>query len=337
MQSAESLHTDAMCEKSARRAAELVQDLNTLGDDASKLSRRFIPAARALAAFQVKNSAILNPAASDLTWHVMVGLGLIVVYLLDVIVFGSAAAHIVRRGLPYVPIGTEVIAFLARVIVPGLILVFELLLGSLVHRFGDRASKHFNRRKQVAFVVFGIGVAGAITAIVLSLDLASRAAAGQNDSAISFHQMVFYALAGLTLIFHVVVLFLGERGAAAKDFVVAKLTERKLRRAVLKWQEPYEEAHTAFVKAAVVYLQTAETHLRAYGAQLPFGPFSEEALEPFREHFPDRGLPGVDGPKTASPKRSGSWAGGGPDEEQGGEVIDMPFISGGKTGAGGGY
>jgi len=266
--------------------AAMVRQLNALGLVLRELERKYTEAVRALETFLEINEEILNPTTRQRSWHYIVLGGFVVAWLLDTIVFGPAASHLVRRAVPSIPILTPVLGFVAAVGVPLLIISVEVLLGSLVHRFGDRRSPDFHRGKQIAAAFGGISVAVAITVIVLSLDLAQQEANGGGDGELSYHQMSFYALALLTLALHLSILFLGEKGAAAKDFAIAHLKLWKLERVVAGIRKALAKKRAEFVELATTYIQEVGTVVQTYGEVIPWGPFCDAAEEQFRRHFP---------------------------------------------------
>lgn len=311
MNSVNDAETEAARTESRKGIKAKVQPLNALGATVTQCKEQHARAVRALAEYVVRADSILHPPPHEMTWHVMIVTGVLVLWMLDCIVAGNPAAHLVRRAFPYVPVVTEILTTAARLVVPALIIAMELLLGSLVYRYGSQ-SPHRNRLLQLAAAVAGIGIAAAVTTMALMLDLAGQAVSGQEHGSLGFHQIVYYALAAVTLLLRLVVLFLSRPGAAAKDFVVAKLTARKLRKAEAKAKRPYQQHDATFVALAISYLQAVKDHFDAFGEKVPYGPFTETTQALLHEHFPHifppvtpKHPPGL--PTTAQKSPSSTW------------------------------
>lgn len=286
MNSVNDAETKAARTESRKVIKAKVKPLNALAATVTQCKEQHARAVRALAEYVVRADSILHPPPHELTWHVMIVTGVLVLWMLDCIVAGNPAAHLVRRAFPYVPVVTEILTTAARLVVPALIIAMEVLLGSLVYRYGSQ-SPYRNRPLQLAAAAAGIAIAGMVTTMALMLDLAGQAASGQERGDLGFHQIVYYALAVLTFVLHLVVLFLGRPGAAAKDWVVAKLTARKLRKAEAKAKRPYQQHDRDFVDLATSYLQAVKEHVDAFGEKIPYGPFTETTQALLHEHFPD--------------------------------------------------
>ena len=296
-----------------------VRLLNALGLILQALERKHAEVLRDLEAFLEMNEEILNPTTRQRTWHYTVLIGLGIAWVLDIIVFGPAAAHVARRGMPYLPILTPLLSLLAALLVPLMLIGIESLLGALVHRYGDRRSPDFHRGKQLAAAFAGICVATSVTAMVLSLDLAGNEAKGGSDSELSYHQIAFYALALTTLALHLTILFLGEKGAAAKDFAVARYKRWKLEGVVAELQKAIEKRRAEFVDLGASYIQEVYLLVLTYGEPVPWGPFCEEALEQFRRHFP--GIAVANALASSCPKKVGPASTRPADDDV---VIDVP-------------
>lgn len=279
-------HETAKRNASLAIVASMVLQLNALGLVLDALAKKHGKALRALETFLDINDEVLNPTPAQRVWNYAILIGFLMVWLLDTVVFGPAAAHLVRRAIPHIPILSPIVGFVAAVLAPLALISIEALLGSVAHKYGDRHSPDFHRGKQVAAICAGLCVATAATVMVVSLDLAGNEAKGGSDDELSYHQWSLYSLAAITLLLHGTILILADKGATAKEFAAAQFKRWKLAKPVAALREALAKKRTEFVKLGTAYIQAVFTLVQTYGEPVPWGPFCEEALEQFRRHFP---------------------------------------------------
>lgn len=200
------------------------------------------------------------------TIYLTVVLGMLAVYFLDVVLFAPVADFFVQQNFPE----ASWFAVAARFMLPAAILFLEVLI-SVQHGAAvrDRLEGLSGRQREVwwatACVVLSLVMPAAVVATYL---------AGEEEFTPWISGPLVVALAGLSLLAHLSVLFGGRLAAEAKSYYVFRMREHSLSRRIKEAGRLEQRHGRAAADLFGDYYQTLDRHNQEFpGQPLQAGPF----------------------------------------------------------------
>lgn len=225
--------------------------------------------------FKKLNASVLYPDAKTISRHVFYLALILGAWGWDVGVYGAVARHIAVGMISAIPIITDVLSVVVRLVIPAVIIMLELGLSMAIHMTGDRFSNSYNpaasRLLQFVGVVFALGVG----TVLATSAAATRAVDGAGADGIGYGEMIFLALVMSSTPLHLAIILLDDVGEGARTFWVAWWRRRRIERAVEMSgneveanREEVDETGTALGHALVA-------HEKEFGEVPYLGPFDE--------------------------------------------------------------
>lgn len=264
----------------------LVTQVKAINDSVHRyLRQRAVADARAAARaiYRTLSEQMAKVPFTNVVEYFFVGVGLLCIYLLDVLLFGASAEYIV--SLLSGELGF--FAKLAKYAVPAVFLGIEILIASKIE-----AARHEERFEHGSVTAKRLWfAAGVVMALVMPLAARATAESAGVLTGSGAPTLMIVILGIISLIAHVLVLFGGRVMHEAKTYLAFVALRGYHERRARSAERLAGRLRAAANNRVIQYFHDLRLHNERYSTSLAAGPFDTDVLAYLRTQFP-YALPG---------------------------------------------
>lgn len=269
----------------ARRAAEARQAFLQLEQEKSQLIDR--------------NPNLANVDVRRQTMFIWIVICILAAYGLDLILFAAVAGYLVQQNFS----GSPHLALVAQFLVPAFIVILEMALSMQRDAAYRDYYEGFGTRLRTWFWT----ALTAFCTLVMPAAVIATFLAGQGEDFVPWVSIpLIIALAGLSLISHVLMLCGGRLALESKSWALFRLRMSGLESRSRYAQRAYQGNSQTAADLLSTYLQDLKTHNDTYStSKIEPGPFDKSTREVLNEAYgyevirtPAAGEPSTPGPTT---------------------------------------